>query len=145
MAAIKHPHTIDMDRVNAQQARRILDRLVGYKISPLLWRKVRGGLSAGRVQSVAVKLIVDREREIEAFVPREYWTVAARLLAARPSRCRPHAHRRPRQLDGTKLEVRHPDEADARRLEARRAARSSRWRAIKTREVRRNPSAPFTT
>ncbi len=73
LAALRDPHPIDMDRVNAQQARRILDRLVGYKISPLLWAKVRGGLSAGRVQSVAVKLIVDREREISAFVPREYW------------------------------------------------------------------------
>ncbi len=79
LAALKDAHHIDMDRVNAQQARRILDRLVGYKISPLLWAKVRGGLSAGRVQSVAVRLIVDREREIGAFVPEEYWTVTAQL------------------------------------------------------------------
>src|SRR5579864_2838970 len=79
LAALKQPHPIDVDRVNAQQARRILDRLVGYKISPLLWAKVRGGLSAGRVQSVAVRLIVDREREIQAFVPREYWTLTAML------------------------------------------------------------------
>src|ERR1700730_17974946 len=70
--ALKHPSEINMDRVNAQQARRILDRLVGFKISPLLWRKVRGGLSAGRVQSVAVKLIVDREREIDAFTKHKY-------------------------------------------------------------------------
>src|SRR5579863_6116900 len=82
LEALKHAHHIDMDRVNAQQARRILDRLVGYKISPLLWSKVRGGLSAGRVQSVAVRLIVDREREITAFVPREYWRITA-LLAPR--------------------------------------------------------------
>ncbi|MDR7417980.1 MAG: type I DNA topoisomerase [Armatimonadota bacterium] len=73
--ALKHPRDIDQNLVNAQQARRILDRLVGYKLSPLLWRKIRGGLSAGRVQSVAVRLIVDREREIEAFVPREYWSI----------------------------------------------------------------------
>src|SRR3979411_241615 len=79
LAALKDSHPIDMPRVTAQQGRRILDRLVGYKISPLLWAKVRGGLSAGRVQSVAVKLIVDREREIRAFVPREYWTVTAHL------------------------------------------------------------------
>jgi len=82
-AAIKesfaHPRTIDMDLVNAQQARRILDRLVGYKISPLLWRKVRNRLSAGRVQSVAVRLIVEREREIQAFVPVEYWSITAEL------------------------------------------------------------------
>jgi len=70
---------IDMDRVNAQQARRILDRIVGYEISPLLWRKVAKGLSAGRVQSVAVRLVVEREREIEAFVAQEYWSVIARL------------------------------------------------------------------
>lgn len=78
-AAFEHPREIDMDRVNAQQARRILDRLVGYKLSPLLWRKVRGRLSAGRVQSVAVRLVVEREREIESFVPVEYWTIDAEL------------------------------------------------------------------
>jgi len=77
--AIKHPGEIDMKMVDAQQARRVLDRLVGYKISPILWDKVRRGLSAGRVQSVALKLICDREREIEAFVPEEYWHITARL------------------------------------------------------------------
>ena len=77
--AIEHPTDIDMNKVNAQQARRVLDRLVGYKISPLLWDKVRRGLSAGRVQSVALKMITDREDEIKAFVPEEYWTFAAKL------------------------------------------------------------------
>jgi DNA topoisomerase-1 len=81
---VNHPGEIDMNMVDAQQARRVLDRLVGYKISPLLWDKVRRGLSAGRVQSVALKLICDREREIEAFVPEEYWNVTARLAAALP-------------------------------------------------------------
>ena len=78
-AAIKQPRSIDMQRVDAQQARRVLDRLVGYKLSPLLWRKVRKGLSAGRVQSVAVKVIVDREKEIQAFDPVEFWTIGANL------------------------------------------------------------------
>ena len=77
--AFEQPHTIDSDKVNAQQARRILDRIVGYQVSPLLWKKVARGLSAGRVQSVAVRLVVDREREIMAFVPDEYWKVSARL------------------------------------------------------------------
>ena len=77
--AFAHPRSIDMQLVNAQQARRVLDRLVGYKISPLLWQKVRRGLSAGRVQSVALRIIVDREREIEKFVPVEYWTIEAEL------------------------------------------------------------------
>ncbi|HTV48698.1 MAG TPA: DNA topoisomerase [Phycisphaerae bacterium] len=75
--AFEHPHSINLDKVNAQQARRILDRLVGYKVSPLLWKKVARGLSAGRVQSVAVKIIVDREREITAFIPEEYWKLQA--------------------------------------------------------------------
>src|ERR1035437_8770098 len=77
--AFKHPREIDMQLVNAQQARRVLDRLVGYKISPLLWRKVKRGLSAGRVQSVALRIVVDREREIQAFVPVEYWSIEATL------------------------------------------------------------------
>jgi len=74
--AFQHPHSIDIDKVNAQQARRILDRIVGYQVSPLLWKKVAGGLSAGRVQSVAVRLIVEREREIDAFMPEEYWKLS---------------------------------------------------------------------
>ncbi len=85
--AFAHPRQIDMDLVNAQQARRVLDRLVGYSISPILWEKVRSRLSAGRVQSVALRLIVDREREIDAFVPVEYWTIHGefRVAGARQS------------------------------------------------------------
>ena len=80
-----HPRAIDEDLFNAQQARRVLDRLVGYKLSPFLWRKVRRGLSAGRVQSVAVRLIDDREKEIESFKPDEYWNVDATLGAGHKS------------------------------------------------------------
>jgi DNA topoisomerase-1 len=83
-AAFTKPGKIDMHKVDAQQARRVLDRLVGYSLSPLLWDKVQRGLSAGRVQSVAVRLIVDREREIVAFVPVEYWSLHARLSAKHP-------------------------------------------------------------
>ena len=79
-AGMKNPRTIDLNLVNAQQARRILDRIVGYKLSPFLWRKIRRGLSAGRVQSVAVKMICDREKEIKAFVPVEYWTIDGKFL-----------------------------------------------------------------
>src|SRR5690349_4859739 len=82
--ALKHPRAIDEKMVDAQRARRVLDRLVGYKISPLLWDKVRRGLSAGRVQSVALKLVCDREREIERFIPEEYWNVFARLAGPQP-------------------------------------------------------------
>ncbi len=85
--AFKTPHKIDIDRVNAQQARRILDRIVGYEISPLLWRKVAKGLSAGRVQSVAVRLIVERDREIEAFIPAEHWKIGAIFSAAGAGDC----------------------------------------------------------
>src|SRR6266540_5720391 len=82
--AIAHPRQIDRNLVDAQQARRVLDRLVGYKLSPLLWEKVRRGLSAGRVQSVALKLVCDREHEIEKFVPEEYWNLFARLAGPEP-------------------------------------------------------------
>ena len=77
--AVRHPRDIDMNLVDAQQARRILDRIVGYKLSPFLWRKVRTGLSAGRVQSVVTRMVVDREREIRAFVPQEYWSIDVTL------------------------------------------------------------------
>lgn len=84
-AGIKEPHKINLDLVDAQQARRVLDRIVGYKLSPFLWKKVKSGLSAGRVQTVALRLIVEREREIEKFNPEEYWSVDAKLLASRKS------------------------------------------------------------
>src|SRR5581483_3831202 len=83
-AAFEHPRDIDQHLVDAQQARRVLDRIVGYQVSPLLWDKVRRGLSAGRVQTVALRLIVEREREIKAFEKKEYWTIDANLAAAKP-------------------------------------------------------------
>ncbi len=140
LEALAHPHPIDMPRVNAQQARRILDRLVGYKISPLLWAKVRGGLSAGRVQSVAVRLIVDREREIAAFVPREYWSITAHLL--------PDAGRAQFAADliaiaGEKADVRDGDTAA--RIVSDLEEASWRIASIKRREQRRNAQPPFTT
>ena len=145
LAALKDSHHIDMDRVNAQQARRILDRLVGYKISPLLWAKVRGGLSAGRVQSVAVRLIVTREREIAAFIPKEYWSVTALLARVQdatgtsdvPFAAELVSH------GGKKLELRTQAETDT----ALRALEGAGYRvgSIKKREVRRNAPAPFTT
>jgi DNA topoisomerase-1 len=140
LAAINDPHAIDMPRVNAQQARRILDRLVGYKISPLLWAKVRGGLSAGRVQSVAVRLIVDREREIQAFVPREYWSITAQLASHGSPIVFPAELN---AIDGRKAEVTNEKQA----LEIVAAVQSAAFRvaSIKQREQRRNPAAPFTT
>ena len=84
-AAMENPGEIDQRLVDSQQARRVLDRLVGYQISPILWRNVKPGLSAGRVQSVAVRLICEREAEIEAFVPQEYWTITANLVGKNPT------------------------------------------------------------
>ena len=144
LAAIANPHAIDMPRVNAQQARRILDRLVGYKISPLLWAKVRGGLSAGRVQSVAVRLIVDREREIKAFVPREYWSITARLGKLQTNDAVPAAFTAELyQIDGAKAEV--DNETTA--TEIVTAVEGVPWNvsSVKERETRRNAAAPFTT
>lgn len=141
MAALKDPHRIDRDRVNAQQARRILDRLVGYKISPLLWAKVRGGLSAGRVQSVAVKLIVDRERQIQSFEPREYWSVTALLASSNEPEMVFPAELNSR--DGEKFEVTNRETAD----EVVTGVNGAVYRiaSVKQRETRRNAPAPFTT
>src|SRR5262245_27621502 len=98
-AAFQHPGKIDLKKVDAQQARRVLDRLVGYNLSPLLWDKIQRGLSAGRVQTVAVRLIVDRERDIEAFRPEAYWSLHARLRAERP----PEFTATLREVDGEKI------------------------------------------
>ena len=108
LAALEHPTTINKQMVDAQQARRVLDRLVGYKISPLLWDKVRRGLSAGRVQSVALKLVCDREREIEAFTAEEYWNITARLGGKVP----PEFDARLLKRDGANIKVGSQDEAD---------------------------------
>ena len=137
--AFKKPRDIDMDLVNAQQARRVVDRLVGYKLSPLLWKKIRYGLSAGRVQSVALRLIVDREREIQAFTAVEYWTLDA-VLSNRAGEVFPAevaTHK------GKKLEI--PDQTHADRHRAALADAMYRVAKIERRENSRNAAAPFTT
>ncbi len=143
--AFKHPRNIDMNLVNAQQARRILDRLVGYKISPLLWKTVRRGLSAGRVQSVALKMIVDREREIENFVPVEYWSIEADLCRSNGKASKESTFRAALVglLDGTKLDIRTKDEADE--LSLRLKDSTYHVQKIKTRKVNRQPAPPFIT
>ncbi|HEY5726457.1 MAG TPA: type I DNA topoisomerase, partial [Methylomirabilota bacterium] len=137
--AFKNPTDIDEKKVDAQQARRILDRLVGYKVSPLLWEKVRRGLSAGRVQSVALRLICDREREVRAFVPEEYWTVTANLLAAQP----PLFPANLAKKEGKNLEIGNADQA----AEVRRDLEAATYRVQKVvaRERKRNPVPPFIT
>ena len=138
--AVKHPREIDLNRVNAQQARRILDRLVGYKLSPLLWKKVRKGLSAGRVQSVAVRLICERQKEIDAFKPVEYWTITALLTktdekTAFPAKLLMHGDK--------KIEISNEKEA-ADILKELESAQFAVSRAEK-KEQKRNPSPPFIT
>ena len=138
-AAFQHPGKIDLKKVDAQQARRVLDRLVGYNLSPLLWDKVQRGLSAGRVQSVAVGLIVDREREIEAFRPEEYWSLHARLRAARP----PEFLATLKEVGEQKASL--PDEATTRAVMARLEGARYVVRTVTRGERRRFPAPPFIT
>ncbi|HEV8574412.1 MAG TPA: DNA topoisomerase, partial [Dehalococcoidia bacterium] len=141
-AAFDHPRDIDMRLVDAQQARRVLDRLVGYRLSPFLWSKVRRGLSAGRVQSVAVRLVVEREREIQGFTRQEYWTIDTELekQAVTPSfRARLQGHVGKRQ----KLEI--PNETESERLLALLRSAAYQVLSVQTKTQPRRPSAPFIT
>ncbi len=140
--AFAHPRSINMDLVDAQQARRILDRLVGYKLSPLLWRKVRSRLSAGRVQSVALRLIVEREREIEAFVPEEYWTLEAEL-AKRTASGRVTFIARLVRIHGEDVELRGEGEVQPIVKALKRAVFTVS--KVKEGTRTRKPSAPYTT
>ncbi len=139
LAALEHPTKINKQMVDAQQARRVLDRLVGYKISPILWDKVRRGLSAGRVQSVALKLVADREREIDAFVPEEYWNITARLAASVP----PEFDARLLKRDGSNIKVTNQAEADA----VLAGLKQADWvvASITTKERKKNAVPPFIT
>ncbi len=133
-----NPHKIDIDLVNAQQARRILDRLVGYKLSPFLWKKVKRGLSAGRVQSVAVRLIVDREEEIKAFLPKEYWSIDAKLQAGTKQFAAKLA-----TVDGKKIEISDKTQTDAILERIRKV--DFIVKSIKKRVTKKQPSPPFIT
>jgi DNA topoisomerase-1 len=137
--AFEKPGSVNLNLVDAQQARRILDRLVGYKISPLLWDKVRRGLSAGRVQTVALRLIVDREREIRAFIKREYWTIDVQLNAKKP----PVLTARFTKKDDQAIEV--AEEAAAKSIVDQLDAAKYVVHSVTTREKKRNPVAPFIT
>ena len=138
--AIKEPRTIDKNLVDAQQARRVLDRIVGYKMSPVLWKKVRRGLSAGRVQSVAVKLIVDRENEIEKFIPEEYWNIYANLLDKESKK---KFVAKFYGKNGKKLDLHKQEEVD----EILKAIENAKFivEEVKKGERKRTPAPPFTT
>ena len=140
--ALKHPRTLDMGRVDAQQARRAMDRLVGYKISPILWTKIKKGLSAGRVQSVAARLVVDREREIGEFIPEEYWDVNVR--------CSGRMEKKDFSLDthlvslhGQKVKI--SNESEARAAEKEISGAALQIQDVRSKERKRMPAPPFTT
>ena len=141
-AAIKHPRQLDMGRIDAQQARRALDRLVGYKISPLLWAKVKKGLSAGRVQSVATRMVVDRENEINAFIPEEYWDISAKC-SIRSGKKDQLFTARLASVDDSKVQVHNEEQAS----EIRKLIEQDSFiiSDVKTKEKKRMPAPPFTT
>lgn len=137
-AAFKEPRTIDVDLVDAQQARRVLDRLVGYSISPILWRKVKKGLSAGRVQSVALKIIIDREKEIREFIPEEYWSIDGNFKKATKKFKATFWG-----LDGKKKKL--PNAESIKEVTDRLDGKDYQVTKVEKKERKRNPSAPFTT
>ena len=137
--AMSQPQELDRHKYEAQQARRILDRLVGYQVSPLLWRKVKGGLSAGRVQSVALRIICERERAIQSFVPQEYWSITAHLEGAAPPPFAAKLVKKGRE----KLTI--PDEAAAQNILAELRGQSFIVDKVQKKTVRKNPAPPFTT
>jgi DNA topoisomerase-1 len=139
LQALERPGTIDLHLVDAQQARRVIDRLMGFKLSPLLWKKIQRGLSAGRVQSVALKMVCERQEAIDAFVPVEYWVVGARLAAGSP----PEFVARLHQVDGRKAEVGDGDTAAA--IERELRAGELRVAAVERKESKQRPAAPFIT
>jgi len=139
-AAIENPRQIDMNKVDAQQARRVLDRLVGYSLSPLLWKKIKYGLSAGRVQSVAVRLIAEREREIMAFVPEEYWSIVGEFT---PENSADKFEAKLTKKDGKKFVPSSQEETD----EVLKAIDKAEYTvtSVEKKQAKRNPAAPFTT
>ena len=139
LRSLANPTELDRRKVEAQLARRLLDRLVGYQISPILWKKVQRGLSAGRVQSVAVRLICERQREIEAFRPQEYWTVTAVLEGENP----PAFQVKLVKIHGKKVNI--PNEEEARRIEKELRELAFRVASVEKKETQRKPPAPFTT
>ncbi|MBT2688545.1 type I DNA topoisomerase [Bacillus sp. ISL-47] len=136
--SFKHPRPINMDLVDAQQARRLLDRLVGYNISPLLWKKVKKGLSAGRVQSVAVRLIIDREKEIKNFIPEEYWSIDGEFLKGKTAFDAAFYG-----LENEKVELK--SESDVQNILGKMKGNKFEVASVTKKERKRNPAAPFTT
>jgi DNA topoisomerase-1 len=141
--ALKHPRDLDLNLVDAQQARRVLDRLVGYELSPFLWRKIRYGLSAGRVQSVAVRLVVEREREIEKFKAEEYWSIEAKLSKKDDEKTFVGKLHKIGEKSVGKMDIK--TETDAKKIVSDLSGAEYKISDIQQKEVKRNPSAPFTT
>ena len=138
--AVKNPRPIDMKRVDAQQARRILDRLVGYKLSPLLWKKIRKGLSAGRVQSIAVKLVCDREDEIEDFVSEEYWTITGQFGVSKKEK---RFEAKLFKISGKNVDIKTSEEAGL--IVEKVKGKEAHISKVTKRERRKNPAPPFVT
>ena len=141
--ALKNPRKIDIDLVDSQQARRILDRIVGYKLSPFLWKKIARGLSAGRVQSIAVKLVAEREREIQNFVPQEYWSIEALLKKQKKQEEFLALLIKKDEKSIPKLGIKNKEEADEILNDLKNA--EYKIASVEKKEVKRNPLPPFTT